>query len=92
MVMSLLEWYEEPIVKTVNEIQKGDVFTTEYGSWDNIIYVVFDSFKIENKNLDWLVTYGTQISKGGDIFDDNWIGHEVIKNVPKYKVVGRYEF
>jgi hypothetical protein len=35
--------FENPIVKKVTELQKGDVFRCEFGDFDNFITAVFES-------------------------------------------------
>jgi hypothetical protein len=44
------------IIKTYNEIQKGDVFRTEYGDYGNYVDIVFESNEITETN--WLKTVG----------------------------------
>ncbi len=35
--------FENPIVKKVTELQKGDIFRCEFGDFDNFVTAVFES-------------------------------------------------
>lgn len=53
---------DNPIVKRVEEVQKGDVLRCEYGDYDNWIEFVLD--KVTKESDYWYCTEGRYLNSG----------------------------
>lgn len=42
--------FEKPIIKKASEMERGDIFRTEYGDYGNWCEFVFESYKMHDKN------------------------------------------
>lgn len=44
------EWFEKPVIKNASDIRAGDIIQCEFGDFDNIVKVVFDSCEADGKH------------------------------------------
>lgn len=78
--------FDKPVTKTIDEMQKGDIFDTQYGDYNNIVRIVFDHTeqKKENNTV-WIKTVGTYLKDNAPFEGWDWISKNRKKS---YEVIG----
>lgn len=79
------ELYNKPIVKTLDQMQKGDIFDTFYGDYKNIVRIVFDHAERDPKKPNWVKNVGTYL-KNNQAYE-GWDYESKNKQI-QYEIIG----
>lgn len=77
--------FDKLVTKNIDEMQKGDIFDTYYGDYDNIVRIIFDHTERKKDNTAWIKTVGNYL-KDNQLFEGwDW---ESKNHKKSYKVIG----